>query len=445
MKKSILSLILVLVLLVSSVPMTASPVSAAVYNGECGAEGDNLTWEFDDESEILTIRGEGKMADYKAKNTPWYTYYSNIKTVIVEPGVTNIGTYAFYWCVNVEKAFIGNTVTSIGNNAFAFCIGLISIHVDSIENWLNISFGTTNSNPLDLGCMLYADGKPVQSLTIPESVTSISDYAFYKYAHLTDVTLHGGVVSIGKSAFYGCTALESAVLGKGLTTLGTNAFEGCTALTEIKITAGVKKLENATFAGCKNLSNVSLHDGVTEIGSSVFDGCASLKSITLPQGLSVIETYTFQNCTSLEFINIPEGPCEIKAHAFKGCKALAEIVIPQSVAGINHTAFNECDSLETVYYKGAKAEFESKIDYKDEVLPYVNIIGNYISEIGGDIDGDGDITTKDVLLLRKYLAGIVPELEGLSFLSADVDTDGELSTKDVLTVRKYLAGLITEF
>ena len=99
--------------------------SDVVASGTCGADGDNLTWVLTGDG-TLTISGSGKMKDYSYSdqngtyhtNAPWGTSWNQITTVVMEPGVTSIGRYAFYGCSSLTSVTIPEGVTNIGEHAF---------------------------------------------------------------------------------------------------------------------------------------------------------------------------------------------------------------------------------------------------------------------------------------------------------------------------------------
>ena len=115
----------------------------AAYADASGKCGDNLTWIYVEATHTLTISGKGKMSDFDFDSgfSPWLNFYDVMTTVVINEGVTSIGSFAFSWCSGLTSVIIPNSVTSIGDSAFDSCNGLTSI-------------------------------------TIPNSVTSIGDYAF---------------------------------------------------------------------------------------------------------------------------------------------------------------------------------------------------------------------------------------------------------------------------
>ena len=136
---------------------------------------------------------------------------TGLTSVTIGNSVTSIGDEAFYGCTGLTSVTIGNSVTSIGNRAFYDCTGLTSVNITDIAAWCNITFSDydSNSNPLYYAKHLYVNNVEVTNLTIPNSVTSIGERAFYGCSSLTSVTIPNSVTSIGVYAFYYCDGLTS--------------------------------------------------------------------------------------------------------------------------------------------------------------------------------------------------------------------------------------------
>lgn len=175
MKKQLLSIILALL------PMLAM----ADDSGSCG---DNVTYTFVSSTGTLTIQGSGAMKDNSSESSvPWYSYRTNIKTVIIEDGVTSIGDGAFWGCSGLTSVTIPNSVTSIGEIAFRGCSGLQKVIVPDIAAWCGISFG---DNPLNYAHHIYSDeDTEITDLVIPNSVTSIGSGAFQNCSGLQKVII----------------------------------------------------------------------------------------------------------------------------------------------------------------------------------------------------------------------------------------------------------------
>lgn len=149
--------------------------------------------------------------------------------------------------------------------------------------------------------------KDVADITIPDGVTSIGNYTFYKCAKLKSVTMPDSVTSIGTFAFLQCSSLISMAISASLISIGTYAFEGCTSLTNITITDSVKRIDDYAFQGCKSLTSVTLPDSVTRIGRYVFNGCSNLTSVTIPASITNIGYELFSYCANLTDVTLGNG------------------------------------------------------------------------------------------------------------------------------------------
>jgi len=192
----------------------------------------------------------------------------------------------------------------------------------------------------------------ITSVTIPSSVTSIEDWAFYKCTDLTSITIPSSVTSIGNYAFSDCTNLTGITIPSSVTSIGNGAFSDCTSLTSVTIPSSVTSIGELAFDDCTSLTNVTIQLGVTSIGQSAFGGCTSLTSVTIPSSVTSIGSFAFQNCTSLTSITIPVGVTSIGGGAFQRCTSFTSITIPASVTYIGEGAFGYWKNTQTIYVQG---------------------------------------------------------------------------------------------
>ena len=159
---------------------------------------------------------------------------TSLTKAVIKDGTKGIAGYAFSNCTSLTSVTIPDSVTSIGSRAFNDCDSLKVVYITDIAAWCNIKF--SYSNPLGYAHNLYLNGELVTDLVIPDSVTSISDYAFYRCTSLTSVTIGNGVTWIGKEAFQGCKSLTSITIPDSVTSIGGYAFCNCDRLKTINYT-----------------------------------------------------------------------------------------------------------------------------------------------------------------------------------------------------------------
>lgn len=229
MKKRLLSILLVLLMALTLLPLGA----LANDDNKCG---ENLTWEFADG--ILTISGTGEMYDYSSADpAPWSAKNSDICEITVGDGVTSIGDNAFHSCCAESIDLQCTSLVSIGKNAFSRCTTLTSIF-------------------------------------IPDSVQSIGSEAFSLCEGLSMVELPTTLTKIPDGIFTDCTLLDSITIPDTVTEIGANAFLRCTAFILEKLPAGIKSIGAAAFANCGNIESLALPGTLESIGEAAFNGTA---------------------------------------------------------------------------------------------------------------------------------------------------------------------------
>ena len=192
----------------------------------------------------------------------------------------------------------------------------------------------------------------IQSVTIPENVTSIGRAAFLNCTGLTSLTIKGVATSIGPIAFSSCTSLTSLSLVGSFQTIGERAFVTCNSLTSLSLTCDVQKIDDYAFANCTSLTSLSLTGDIQKIGDYAFYYCPSLKTVTLPKSLTSIGSHAFASCTilgSLGSIEIPGTVTEIGDFAFSN-SGLTSVKIDEGVQSTGTRMFYDCGHLTTVTF-----------------------------------------------------------------------------------------------
>ena len=189
------------------------------------------------------------------------------------------------------------------------------------------------------------------SVTIPSSVTSLSNYAFQYCTSLTSVTIPSSVTSIGSNAFYYCTSLTSVTIPSSVTSIGSYAFYYCTSLASVTIPNSITSIGSNTLSYCASLKSVTIPSSVTSIGNNAFYYCTSLTSVTIPSDITSIGSNTLSYCASLKSVTIPSSVTSIDAYAFQYCISLTSVTIPSSVTSIGGQAINYICSASALVFK----------------------------------------------------------------------------------------------
>ena len=299
--------------------------------------------------------------------------------------VTRIRDKAFYYCTGLTSVTIPNSITKIESDAFNYCNNLTSVHISDLAAWCNIDFVNYSSQPLRYAHHLFLNGVEIKDLVIPNSVTTIGDYAFNDWRSLTSVTIPNSVTSIGERAFSGCSSLTRLTIGNSVTTIPYDCFYGCSSLTSVTIPNSVTTIGDYAFNYCSSLTSVIIPNSVTTIGTEAFGRCSSLtsvhisdlaawcridfdwvlsnplyyahhlflneteiKDLVIPNSVTTIGDLAFINCSSLTSVTIPNSVTAIGESAFSGCSSLTSVTIPNSVTSIGYVAFQDCSGLTNV-------------------------------------------------------------------------------------------------
>ena len=327
---------------------------------------------------LVEISGKGGMKDFGSELSLFQNKKSSIKSIVISPGVTSIGRYAFYNCTGLTDIAIPDSVKSIGWDAFMGCASLKDIRLPSFLTTIDMStfYNCTSLTDItipdsvrSIGIHAFHGCTGLTNIIIPNSVKSMEDYAFMDCTGLINITIPESVTSIGVSAFKGCTGLTNVTIPGAtsikesvfsgctgiasvtiprVTEIGETVFEGCTGLTNITIPETVTSIGRGCFTGCIGLTNITIPDSVTELGQSAFESCSGLTDITIPNNVLSIERYTFRGCTSLTRVTIPDTVTVIKMFAFNGCASLTNITIPGTVTEIWQSVFDGCTSLTNI-------------------------------------------------------------------------------------------------
>ena len=202
----------------------------------------------------------------------------------------------------------------------------------------------------------YSAQSTLTSITIPETITSIGQDAFYECTALTEVEFTGNslLTTIGSFAFYGCSSLTSITIPSSVESIDYNGFGGCGDLTSVNFgeNSQLTTIGDDAFFRCSSLTSITIPSSVTTIGNLAFYYCSSLTSVNFGENsqLITIGTSAFNGCSSLTSIDFGDNSqlTTIGDNAFYGCSALTSITIPTIVTTIGNFAFQNCSSLTSI-------------------------------------------------------------------------------------------------
>ena len=244
--------------------------------------------------------------------------------------VISIGGHAFENCNSLTSITIPNSIKSISEYAFYQCAKLSAVKVYDLAAWCNIDFKGFAASPLQYAHRLYVNDEEIVNLVIPSKVTTINKDAFKGCKCITSVTIPNSVTSIGYESFYGCTNLTSVTIGDNNNDVASTIIGG------------------RAFYMCSGLESVTIGNNVKQIERDAFYECTSLASITIPNSVESIGSHVFLGCTNLSSVKLSENISSIEWSTFNGCTSLESIVIPNTVESIGDAAFSGCINLTSI-------------------------------------------------------------------------------------------------
>jgi hypothetical protein len=420
----------------------------------------------------LIINEYGNALYFGNATNPYYMLYTAINKTItsaeIHPDTELVLSMAFQDCNKMRSITMGANIKTIKVDAFKYCTKLAQIHITDPTAWYNIDFNNEYANPCMYG-KLYMNGEllVLSDVVIPEGVTKIGNFAFYKMTGLTSISLPSTIESIGLCAFTGCTGLTRVdipsleawcnikfntmsqfganplyngtaelyinnelltgelTIPESITSIGVGAFMGYKLITSIIIPDHVTELKAGAFYNCSGLTNAVIGNGITTIDADAFNYCGKLATVTLPTALAKIDMRAFANCTALTAIDFPQTLIEIGAEAFTVCKKLTSVTLPGSLQTIGNKAFYNNAALTTV-------TFEEGIE---DIGPYMFCNCTKLSSVTLP-------TTVKVIRQRAFgdcsVLRSIDLPEGLEILEADVFTGSPLTSITMPTTIKSI-------
>ena len=324
---------------------------------------------------------------------------------------------------------IPESVTDIGDRAFSSCSDLTyniydnAKYLGNANNPYVILIASTKKSIT--ACSIHPDTKIITwrafynctslaSVTIPNSVTSIANYAFAWCGSLTSVTIGDSVTTIGDHAFYHCDSLTSVTVPDSVTSLGGCSFIDCTSLTSVTIGNGLTSIAYNAFYRCDGLICVTIPDSVTSIEAGVFNSCISLADVYYAGTESQWNAIDIgSNNSTLDDATIYYNhPAHDYAADFTTCGncgyvradvAITNVVLRPACSGLYFKGGFTFGAQETVNRYGIAVSLYNKLpmaDDSDETSLYT--IGNNSVLISNILTGDNDKSGKKLIYARPY-------------------------------------------
>ena len=293
--------------------------------------GENLYWDMDTKTGVLSITGSGNMYD---SQPDWFELRDYIKSVEFDGEITSIGNYAFYGCKSLKQINLPDSVKSIGGHAFAESF-LTSVELPdnvkkigeyAFENCIKLESITYPKSLEETGWKIFSGCERLVSITVPEGISELPDSVFSGAEALNDVTLPSSLKTIGSYSFYECKSLETISLPGSVKSIGSHAFAG-SGITSIS-------LPDTVFAG-SGITSISLPDTVTQIDDYAFENCAALEKVRYPKSLEKTGWKIFRGCGKFVSITVPEGVTELPDGVFSGAEVLNDVTLPKVVRFMN--------------------------------------------------------------------------------------------------------------
>ena len=325
----------------------------------------------------------------------------SLKECVIPDQIEKIGDEVFRYCKLAKKIVVGKGLKSIGSSPFADCLNVSAITVDPENTILSVQDNILYDKKQTILYLCPSERKEVSTVTLPNTVKEVGDYAFVSCIYLKHVILNEGLEKIGKDAFYGCVWLEEMSIPASVKAIAPGAFTLLKKCETFKVADGNETFEvksdgvhegkllinkaDKSLHTClyKDTKVVTIPDGIVAVGPYAFLACDWTTSITFPVSIERVGQASFSEMYSLTEIEIPEKVTEIPPYCLSDCKKLTTITLGKNIAKVGYAAFSKNEMMES---KGG----------------LIRILATTPPEVGTDIDGSeydmGDNFYKRVIL-----------------------------------------------
>ncbi len=276
-------------------------------------------------------------------------------------------------------------------------------------------------------------GQQFSEIILPDSLQMIQDKAFSNNSHLKHISIPDSVILLGETIFQNCTNLETAVLPNSLTEIPKRTFEYCHSLESVTIPRQVTTIGEYAFEECWSFDEMVIPDSVTTLQDYCFSHCHNMQKITIPDSVNFIGDGAFLNCQKLETLKIPDTITNVPytMGMFTGIK---EIIFSENVQNVGYFAVGYCENLKSVTFLNPNCQIV------DDACVSFNVLWGLNFEFGGIIYGYEGSTAQKYAQKYGYEFRNIGETF-VSDIAGDVSGDGKLSVVDFVQFKKaFLSG-----
>ena len=328
--------------------------------------------------------------------------------------VTTISCGAFEYCENLKSVVIEEGVTEIESLVFRNCINL-------------------------------------ESVSLPEGITTLDQFLFMNCYSLKNFNIPSTVETIQWYAFSGCKSIETITIPSHIKSVGESAFYSCTSLKEVIIEDGVEQLGKEAFLSCKNLTDVTIPNSVRVFGNFVFNSCSEDLVIHAREDALSVINYADKNGYNIEYIIVPVESIEIVGNSVMEVgttQKLSTSMKPDDhtpIDTIKYTSSNPevVEIIDQTFRivkakSGGQAIITAVVDDRVTDTFVITVVDN--SFIKGDINNDGRLTVADLTYgARKLGEGTLTEEE---IKRGDVTGEGRYTVADLNRLSRYIGGVL---
>ena len=339
------------------------PAFAAESSYDVSVSGDgSVTAVFDDATGTLTISGNGAMKDYGSSNQPYASHKSSVKSIVVENGVTEIGTYAFYGYTGATSISIAGSVATIDDYAFYNCNAVSELVIpEGVEFIGERAFMSNKFKTLTIPSTVetieskaFANGlRPLENLTI-----NATGYDFKSdiFGDLVGKDATSKNATIQASNVWTIDLFES--LGYSVSTIGSAGDEWSSYPSDeiYELGDNVKGYYNASTGVLTVRGNGAISDfsGISLTPIYNCDAKSTAYELVIEEGITRIGNHAFNN-TAVTSISLPQSLESIGDYAFSTSKGVSSLVIPKNVETIGQRAFYSLTNMESLTFESGSA------------------------------------------------------------------------------------------